>query len=139
MKALSPFPGISVAPAIETIFTYNGGHTISCVFSDILEAITGVTWAPATQQQDWYSLEDGTYSSATKSQTSTLYIHSSVVSFVFYTWFRSLTSTLNTYYTILILQWRWCITLTIWIIVLFYSIRESFSSLILTKFLWLVQ
>ena len=47
-------------------------HVISCVFGDIPESITGVTWAPATETAGEYNLADGSESS--NSQTSTLTI-----------------------------------------------------------------
>ena len=47
-------------------------HVISCVLDDIPEQITGVTWAPATETADQYTLADGSISS--KTQTSTLTI-----------------------------------------------------------------
>ena len=47
-------------------------HVISCVLGDIPEQITGVTWSPATETADQYTLADGSESSNT--QTSTLTI-----------------------------------------------------------------
>ena len=47
-------------------------HVISCVLSDILQKMTGVTWSPATETANEYNLADGSFSS--NSQTSTLTI-----------------------------------------------------------------
>ena len=47
-------------------------HVISCVISDIPVQIVGVTWAPATDVEGEYSLDDGLMES--NSQTSTLTI-----------------------------------------------------------------
>ena len=50
-------------------------HVISCVLSDILQKMTGVTWSPATETANEYNLADGSFSS--NSQTSTLTITAS--------------------------------------------------------------
>ena len=62
----------TISPSTKNVFAFEN-HVISCVFDDIPTQITGVTWSPATETADQYTLADGSESS--NSQTSTLLIY----------------------------------------------------------------
>ena len=62
----------TISPSTKNVIAFDN-HYISCVFNDIPAQITGVTWAPARERADQYTLADGSESS--NSQTSTLLIY----------------------------------------------------------------
>ncbi|KAL5271415.1 hypothetical protein ACHWQZ_G001903 [Mnemiopsis leidyi] len=70
-------PAAAISPAVVDLINGNS-HTISCVFSDLQQALTSVQWTTSTTTNNVYTSSEGGL--ASKSQTSTLALSTSQIS-----------------------------------------------------------
>ena len=69
-------PVATITPDTENLYTMKNDHVITCTLAHLREAAVGVSWTTNTKTSNIYSPQDGTHSSTTFEQQSTLALSS---------------------------------------------------------------
>ena len=66
----------TITPDTENLYTMKNDHVITCALAHLREPAVGVSWTTNTKTNNVYSPQDGTHSSTTFEQKSTLALSS---------------------------------------------------------------